>query len=110
MNRAGRSYEQGASFSGSARISTIGKNKLRDARLDWLKEAARQLEERPYDGELQTALMGAARAWAKAERDALDPQARRALERDRQAAASLEERLMAPERGEPERGGRRSVE
>jgi hypothetical protein len=89
MNRD-RAYGAGPSFSGGgARVGTMTKHKFRDAKLDLLKQAARELEDKPYDESLQAALMGAARAWAKAEREAIGPQTRSALDRDAARAQTL---------------------
>lgn len=77
------------SSAGTPRVDTLGRNKLRDAKLDWLKLAAREYEAKPYDEDAKTAVLGAARAWAKAEREARGPQTQRALEEDAAAAAAL---------------------
>lgn len=48
---------------------TMSKNKIRDARLESLKNAARDYEASPHLEDLERMVLGAARAWAKAERD-----------------------------------------
>jgi hypothetical protein len=81
---------QGESFSGAARVGTMTKHKFRDAKLDMMKQAAREFEASPYDKSLELALLGAGRAWAKAERETMDPNTRRALDRDAARAKTLE--------------------
>lgn len=71
-------------------VITASTKRVRDARMDFLKAAARELEGDPCNAEKATAVLGAARAWAKAERDAMNPNTRHALERDTLAASALD--------------------
>jgi hypothetical protein len=85
---------------GTAPLSNLSKQKLLAAKLDLLLAAARELEARPYDPEAQTAALGAARSWARAERESRAPITRRAIDRDTLAAESLPDDPKPPAGGD----------
>lgn len=93
-NHRGRSVALGTT------VVTMSQKRVTQAKLDLLLAAARELEDKPYDQDAQTAALGAARAWARAERETRAPSTQRALDRDTLAAESAADDPSRPQGGD----------